>query len=178
MSGVNNAILMIIAPNEFRDEEYLVPKDIFESAEYHIVTASTRTGECIGKLGHVVIAEKTLQDIDVREYCAIIFVGGKGSKGFWDDALCHSIARDALSLGSIVAAICSAPIIFARAGLLAGKKATCFSGDGEQLRLCNAIYNESDIEIDGNVITADGPASAEKFAQAVLGKCDTLKGRE
>jgi hypothetical protein len=43
--------LLVIAPSEFRDEEYAVPKRVLEGRDVSVTTASMAPGECIGKLG-------------------------------------------------------------------------------------------------------------------------------
>jgi len=167
MSGLKK-IVMIIAPVEFRDEEYQAPRAVFEKAGCAVAVASDTAQECVGKFGLRVRPDLQLEVLTVRAYDAVVFVGGAGCKKFWDDPACHRIAREAASLGKIVAAICSAPVILARAGLLTGKKATCFAGDAELLKAEGALYAGRAVQTDGIFVTADGPASAAAFGEAVM----------
>lgn len=168
MSGLKK-IVMIIAPVEFREEEYEVPRAIFEKSGFAVSVASNTAKDCVGKFGMKVTPDLQLAALTVRDYDAVVFVGGKGCKEYWDDAVCHRIAREAASLGKVVSAICSAPVILARAGLLTGRKATCFSGDAEFLKAGGAVYTGRSVETDGIFVTADGPASAAVFGEAVTG---------
>ncbi len=68
----------------------------------------------------------------------------------------------------VVAAICSSPVILAKAGILQNKKATCFSEDKMELINAGIDYQDRNIVIDGNVVTADNVHSALQFAEAVL----------
>lgn len=167
MSGLKK-IVMVIAPVEFRDEEYQAPRAVFEKAGFAVSVASNTAKDCVGKFGMKVAPDLQLAALKVRDYDAVVFVGGVGCKKFWDDPLCHRIAREAASLGKVVSAICSAPIILARAGLLTGKKATCFAGDAEFLKAGGAVFAGRAVETDGIFVTADGPSSADGFGKAIV----------
>ena len=67
-----------------------------------------------------------------------------------------------------MAAICIAPAILAKAGILFGKKATVHPSGIDYLREANAICTEADVERDGNIITANGPVAASLFGQAIV----------
>lgn len=161
---------MIIAANGFRDEEYAEPKEVLENNGVKVITASTVLGIAKGKLGMTTKVDITLKDIKVEDYDAIIYIGGPGSYNYFDDPIAHKIAKESLEKNKILAAICAAPSIFANAGLLKGKTATCFPGEAENLKSKGASYTGSRLEIDGNIITADGPESAKIFGEAIFNK--------
>jgi protease I len=69
---------------------------------------------------------------------------------------------------AILAAICAAPSILANAGLLKGKTATSFPDEGENLKAKGANFTGQGLEIDGRIITADGPAHAKQFGEAIV----------
>jgi protease I len=88
-------VLMVIAPETFRDEEYAHPKEVLESRGARVVTASTRPGTCVGKLGMTAEAEISVAEADALDYDAVVFVGGAGSKVFFDDPYAQALARAA-----------------------------------------------------------------------------------
>jgi protease I len=69
--------------------------------------------------------------------------------------------------GRPVAAICIAPVILAKAGLLTHKKATVFSSEIETIEELGAYYTGMDVTVDGNIITAYGPQSTLRFAKRI-----------
>lgn len=160
--------LMIIAYEQFRDEEYLEPNKVLVENGIYITTASWDTGTAIGKFGTLVNVDITTDEVDTNKYDAIVYIGGPGCKRYWDDLTAHRIAREAIEYNKILAAICSAPIIFARAGVLKNIKATCYKGDAEELEKGGAIYTGNPVEQDGLIITADGPESAISFGTKIL----------
>jgi protease I len=160
--------VMIIAFEGFRDEEYDVPKKILVKAGIEVTTASSKLGAARGKLGMAAKVDITLKGVNVPDYDAVIYVGGPGSYDYFDDPVAQGIAKDAVKEQKILAAICAAPSILANAGLLEGVKASCFAGEADNLKNKGARYSPSGLEVDGKIITADGPAHAKQFGQAIV----------
>ncbi|NQT29198.1 MAG: DJ-1/PfpI family protein [Candidatus Saganbacteria bacterium] len=160
--------VMIIAFNEFRDEEYLEPKKVLEKAGIEVTTASTRVGIARGKLGGQVKVDILLKQIQISDYDAVIFIGGPGSYAYFDDPQALKIAEDCDRLGKVLAGICSAVAILANAETLKGKDAACFVGVARILKDKGAKYNPGGVAVDGKTITADGPAHAKEFGEAIV----------
>lgn len=161
-------VLAVIAFERFRDEEYLVPREAFEQAGIGVTTCASSLGTASGKLGAQVEVDVRLADAGPDEYDAVVFVGGPGSKDYWDDETAHALARAFDEAGKLVCAICSAPITLARAGLLEGRSAACFEGDRAELERAGATYMGAEVTLDGRFITGSGPAAAEAFAHTII----------
>jgi protease I len=159
---------MVIAPEVWRDEEYLEPKIVLEDAKVLVKTASVQAGPTYSKAGMRAIAEVVLAEADPEEYEAVVFVGGAGASVFFDDPAAHELARNALDAGKVVAAICIAPSTLARAGLLEGRSATAFESQEDDLVAHGANYTGEPVEVDGRIVTANGPAAATAFGEAIL----------
>jgi protease I len=168
MTAEGKKAVLIIAYNNFRDEEFLEPKKVLESAGVDVSVASSSLGTAKGMLGATADPDMLIDDINVSDYDAVVFIGGSGSSEYFDNPVAHSIAQEAAESGKLLAAICIAPSTLANAGLLAGKKATSYSSEEGNLRSKGAMFTGSGVESDGNIITADGPSSAEQFGQALL----------
>lgn len=167
-----NKILMIVAPTEFRDEEYFIPKYVFINAGFNVITASKDVNIARGKLGGITNVDIDISNVNVENYEAVVFVGGMGALVYQDDSIINNLILNASSKNKIVAAICIAPVILATSGILKNKNATVFNDkNNEQSKLLNlngAIYTGSDVEVNGNFITANGPLAAEKFAKKIV----------
>ena len=160
-------VLMLIAPETFRDEEYAHPKEVLEGRGATVVTASTRAGTCTGKLGMEAEATLAVSEADALDYDAVLFIGGAGAKVFFDDPFAHALARAARESKRVLGAICIAPSILARAGLLNGWPATAFESQKEDLEAHGAIWTGAPVQAEGHVITANGPEAAREFGVAV-----------
>ncbi|MDY0341273.1 MAG: DJ-1/PfpI family protein [Coriobacteriia bacterium] len=162
-------ILMVIAPEMFRDEEYAAPKEIFEAHGARVTTVSHRAGLCHGKLGMTAEATLAVTDADMADHDAVVFVGGGGAEVFFDDSAAHELATAAARGDLVLGAICIAPSILARAGLLDGVRATAFPTQRDDLIAYGAAWSDGPVEVDGHIVTANGPAAASDFALAISG---------
>ena len=162
--------LFIVALENFRDEEFFVPQKILAEAGIETTVASQKAGKCVGKLGGSVEAVIGLNQINVEDFDAVIFVGGSGSQIFNQNIAAHLIARKAAENNKVLAAICAAPTILAKAGVLDGKQAAVFPDPHYQTILADggATLTCLGVETDGNIITANGPAVAEEFGKKIV----------
>lgn len=163
-----NSILIFLSANSFSEEEYLIIKKVFLNAGKRIFITSDSHTVCCGDNGLKVKADTDFYNVNDKNFSAIVLIGGKGSKDYWDNETLHKITRDFQSAGRIVAAICSAPIILARAGLLTNIPTTCWSEDKNELIKLGINYNDRSVVVEKGVITSDGPRSAKQFAETVL----------
>lgn len=166
-------IAMIIAFREFQDEEYFIPKQILKTAGAEITTSSASLGKAIGGLGGEAEVNILIKDLRVADYDAILFIGGPGAQKYIDDEDCYQVAREVIKTGKVLGAICIAPIILAKAGVLEGKKATVWSSPMDKfgvklLRSSGAVYQSEPVVTDGKLVTADGPMAAKKFAETII----------
>ncbi len=160
-------ILMVIAPKQFRDEELFVPREYFLVRGAKVTVASSATGEIRGMLGRTFSPDAKLADVSATDFDAVIFVGGGGAEAYFDDPVAHKLARDADAGGKVLGAICIAPAILAKAGVLKGRSATAFASVREILVSGGARVMDSACVREGRIVTADGPAAAEEFASDV-----------
>ncbi|MBN1431760.1 MAG: DJ-1/PfpI family protein [Methanomicrobiaceae archaeon] len=177
-------MLIVIAPENFRDEELFEPLAILEEngIEYEII--STEKGRFQGMLGGYATATETitetLQLLDggrgMKHYGGLMIIGGSGSKDYlWGDEELYGIVRHFNEAIKPTGAICLSPVVLARAGVIAGRHATVWP-DREAIRELEkhkALYEDTPVVNDGNFITAKGPEAAAEFgrrmAEAFLG---------
>ncbi|MEM1689741.1 MAG: DJ-1/PfpI family protein [Candidatus Hadarchaeales archaeon] len=160
--------LLIIAPKDFRDEELFHTKEVLEKSGIVTKIASTKKGEAKGMLGGKATAELTIEEVKVEDYDAVIFVGGSGSSIYFSNKHALSIAKEAFSAGKVVGAICIAPVILANAGILKGRRATVWDGDFvKMLEAGGAKYTGKNVEVDGKIVTANGPHAAREFGKKI-----------
>ncbi|GHT47356.1 DJ-1 family protein [Endomicrobiia bacterium] len=161
-------VIFITAPEVFRDEEYYKPKKVFENVGIEVITASTKTGELTGRFGFKTTSDLLIDSINANDFDAIVYIGGGGASVFFNNPHALKLANDFFKQSKPTTAICIASVILANAGILKDKKATVFIDGKEALIKNGAVYTGADIEIDGNIITANGPEVAEKFGKIVL----------
>ncbi|MDD5023271.1 MAG: DJ-1/PfpI family protein [Candidatus ainarchaeum sp.] len=171
----NKKILFVIAPENFRDEELFHTKEVLENFGLECAIASTKIGVCKGSLGKTINSTLTLEQVNSEEYDALIFVGGGGTLTLRNNPTSIKLAKDFYEKNKVIGAICWAPTILAKAGILKGKKATVWFGidseysikTSEVLEKSGAIFINESVVADGNIITADGPKSAKEFGKKI-----------
>jgi protease I len=167
-------VLMIIAPEDFRDEELFHPKEELERAGASVTIACANTAPARGVLGATVTPDIKLDQVKVGDYDAVVFVGGPGSSIYFNDNRALSIASEAFKKGKVTCAICIAPVTLANAGVLEGKQATVWNGNLiGRIESKGAKYVAKPVVVDGKIITANGPAAAREFGRAIA---KALKG--
>jgi len=165
---VDKKALFVIAPENFRDEEFAIPKEILENSGVEVTVASKEKGIAKGMLGMEVEVDKVVYELNPKDFDIIVFVGGTGAATYFNDEKILNFVKEAYEEGKIIGAICIAPSILANAGILEGKKATAWPSERDNIESKGGIYTGSGVEVDGNVITANGPKSAEEFGRKIL----------
>ncbi|MFH8080564.1 MAG: DJ-1/PfpI family protein [Candidatus Aenigmatarchaeota archaeon] len=166
--------LIIICPKNFNETEFQTTKQVL-SQKLSVEVASVIKEECVGMKGMKVKPDKTVSDALKTEYDVIAVIGGSGCFALSDYPEVLEIIRKHVEKGKIVSAICLAPTILARAGVLKNTMVTVYPADWAISLLKNegAHYLEKNVVVDGNIITANGPAAAEEFAKTILKKFET-----
>lgn len=163
-------VLIIIAPEKFRDEELAEPVAALKAAGIGYDIASTRRGTCTGMLGAKATAI-SLDEVDPKNYDGIIIVGGGGSQTYlWDDDLLQPMVRFFHDKMKPVGAICLAPVVLARAGILKGIKATYYESpvSFREMKAGGAVLVSQPVVSDKRIVTANGPAAAKAFADTYI----------
>jgi protease I len=161
-------VVMIIAPKNYRAEELAQPRHVLEQAGHVVTVASTQHGECAAVPQGSARATASLREVDPARFDGVVFVGGPGARVLFDDPDAHRIAREATRLGKVVGAICIAPSILARAGVLRGKRVTCFPSETRELSLAGAVLEAKPVMRDDLLVTANGPEEAAHFGAVLI----------
>ena len=168
----NTEIVLVAAPEEFRDEELFVPEDVFSDAGAFVLTASTTRKTIYGKLGGMTQPDLHIEDIKAGSLDALVIAGGPGARKYlWDNEALLRKVREANDKGKVVGAICISGAIPALAGIMRGRRGTVYP-DPEAIAVLGENgedYVDEGGVVDGNVVTAKGPEYAKDFADTILG---------
>ncbi len=164
-------ILIAIAPEKFRDEELAEPIVELQKAGISFDIASTRRGTCTGMLGTRTTAALAFEEVNPEQYDGLIIIGRSGSQEYlWNDEMLAHLVKFFQKWGKVVGAICLAPVILARAGVLKGKRATFFESPASsfEMKKGGAVIVKSPVVTDSRIITGNGPLAAKEFGEAVV----------
>jgi protease I len=167
----NTEIVLVAAPENFRDEELFIPEDTFSEAGAFVLTASTTKKPISGMMGGTTDPDVHIEDINVNKLDALVIVGGSGAREhLWKDEALMRKVREANEKGKVIGAICISGAIPALAGIMKGRRGTVYP-TGESIDVLNVngeTFVDQGVVVDGNVVTAQGPQYAKEFADAIL----------
>lgn len=164
-------ILIVIAQEQFRDEECFVPKKVFEAVGVKVTVAAEATKTAKGMLGGTIKPDIKISDARVDDYDAVVITGGSGSRKYlWDNKALQKLVTEADAQKKVISAICISPVVLARTGILKGKESTVFKSPDtvSELKEHGAVYLDREVVVSGRVVTGRDPASAEAFGKAIL----------
>ncbi len=157
--------VFVIAPERFRGRELKDTAAILKAKGCKVVVACSSLDEAKGVRGTKIKPDVLLADVKAKDYDAIVFVSGSGARVYFNDATCHALARAGVEQHKVVAAICTAPSILARAGVLKGIHATSWRSRRRDLREHGAKWSSDRVVRHEKIITAYGPRASVRFGQ-------------
>ena len=165
----------IFLADGFEEIEALTPVDVLRRAGADVKTVSVSDELCVrGSHGISVAADITINSVDPDAAEMYVIPGGMpGTNNLFACEELKKLLSDGVGSGKYIAAICAAPSVLGRLGLLEGKKATCYPGFEKYLS--GADYTAQPVERDGMFITARGMGVALEFSLAL---CAALKGEK
>lgn len=156
----------VMLANGFEEIEALAPVDIFRRADFQCDMIGLTSIRVEGSHAIKVEAD-SLFDGDLSQYDLIVLPGGMpGSLNLRDDDRLIAELQKAVTNGKRVAAICAAPIVLDRAGLLAGRRYTCFPG--KEADIASGSHVENNVVVDGPIITSRGAGTSLDFAYKLV----------
>ncbi len=169
-------ILMVLSPQDYQEDELNVPRDHFESNGYEVTLASKGVETATGMNGENVSIDIDIDNLDLSDYQAVVFVGGEGIYYLKlnEDSSYTDLAKKAALQNKLVGAICLGPWILADAGLLQGKDAT--AAETDYIKSKGAVVSDQPVVQDGNIITASGPSASQEFAEAIVAALEESAG--
>ena len=147
----------------FEEIEAISIVDTLRRAGVGVTIAGLQAGAIEGAHGINVIPDTTIGEIEIKRFDAVILPGGNpGYVNLGKDKRVLDAVKTAFEAGNIVAAICAAPSVLAKTGILSGKKATIFPGMESALTGATPIHER--VVVDGKLVTSQGPGTALEFA--------------
>lgn len=160
-------MIVVLLANGFEELEALTPVDILRRKGVDVRTVGIDGRTVTGSHGITVLADMTAEEVDLDMVEAAIFPGGMpGALNLDASPFTDKVISKVNEKGGWLAAICAAPLVLGRRGLLKGKKATCYPGFEEEL--IGATHIREDVVTDGNITTACGMAASLAFANEIV----------
>lgn len=160
--------IAILAEQLYEDLELWYPALRFREAGAEVLIVGTGQGEYPSKHGYPVKADIGIQEVTADQFDAVIIPGGYAPDHMRRNKDMVKLVRNAAEQGKVVAAICHGGWMLASAGVIKGKKVTCFFSIKDDLVNAGAEYRDQEVVKDGNIITSRVPSDLPAFCRTII----------
>lgn len=157
--------IAIIIKDGFEELEALGIVDMARRLDIHCDIVGFDKEYMIGSNNIQIKNDMNFNQLD-ESYDALVLPGGPGAVKLRDDDRVIELIQKYNNDNKVIAAICAAPIVLEKAGIIKGKTITCYPGFEKEIN--SAFYQEAIVQVDGNIVTGKGPAATFAFAFAIL----------
>ena len=160
-------MIIVLLTDGFEEIEALTPVDMLRRAKLDVKTVGVNGKIAVGSHGIPVVCDITADEVDLDKVSMAVCPGGMPGSLNLDAAPFTDKVIEAITKNNgRLAAICAAPLVLGRRGLLNGKKATCFPGFESELT--GATVTGEDFVTDGNITTGKGMEYSLPFAKELV----------
>ena len=155
-------VYVLLAPG-FEEMEALTPVDLLRRAGVETVLVSPDGNAVTGGHAITVSAELSLAQVELKKEDMVLLPGGgAGVEHLGKDARVEALVRAAADMGCWLAAICAAPSLLAKWGLLEGKRAVCYPSWADRVPGAQLLEGEK-LAVDGTIVTGQAAGASIDF---------------
>lgn len=169
---------LVFGADEFEDLELFYPYYRLKEEGITAHVASMKKGTITGKHGYPIEVDVAFKDVNPADYDILVISGGRGPEKMRLDNHALEIARYFFKENKPVAAICHGPQVLISAGVIKGRKATCWIGIRDDVIAAGAYYEDKEVVIDGNLVTSRSPADLHAFGREMIAISNHLQAKK
>lgn len=159
---------LILAADGFEDMELMVPLYRLREIGAEVAVAAEKPCHVTGKHGYTTEADTTFDDVSADQFDLLIIPGGKAPESVRLSETAVAITRQMIESGKPVGSVCHGAQVLISAGVLKGRKATCWKGIRDDVKVAGADYSDQEVVVDGNLVTSRCPDDLPAFCAAIL----------
>jgi len=161
-------MIYVVLGNGFEEMEAIVPVDLMRRAGLEVKTAGIGRRQVTGGHGIPVTADCVLEDVQPGDVDLLMLPGGMGGvESILASEAALALIRAAAEADKYVAAICAAPMVLGKLGLLQGRRATIYPGMEAELLGATPVPGAKAV-VDGRIVTGQGPGAAFDFGLCLV----------
>lgn len=161
--------VVIITGPGFEDPEVIFPYYRLLEEGFHVDIATSNNLEVKGKHGYHFNPTVKFEKLDAKDYDSVIIPGGNEAPDRVRQVeQILKFVKNMDKAGKIISSICHGPWVLISAGIMKGRKATCYPGMKDDLINAGARYKKEAVIVDGNIITSDHPRNLGQWMKETL----------
>lgn len=159
------ASVLVFLAEGCEEIEAVTTIDVLRRAEFQVTVAGLKPGVITASRGVKLAPDTTIDAVDPKDFDAVVVPGGYGGvQNLMANEQALNAIRTANQAGKWICAICAGPLVLEKAGVLAGRRATCYPG----VELQTTQRVDERVVVDGHLITSQGPATSMAFALEIV----------
>jgi protease I len=166
---LNGKRIAILVDNLYQDQEVWYPYFRFQEAGAQVVAIGAKAGETYtSKHGYPIKSDKSYEEVRAADFDGVVVPGGYAPDLIRRHSAANRFVHDMDQQGKLVASICHGPWVLCSAGMLQGRKATCFFAIKDDVIHAGAKYEDAEVVVDGNLVTSRKPEDLPAFCRASI----------
>jgi len=161
--------IAILVDNYYQELELWYPLFRFKEAGAICLLVGAEAGKVYNsKLGYPAKSDESYDQADALTYDGVVVPGGYAPDHIRRHPKANRFVKDMDAQGKLVASICHGGWVLCSAGILRGRRATCFFGIKDDLINAGARYEDSEVVVDHNLVTSRKPEDLPAFCRAAI----------
>ncbi len=154
----------------YQDIEVWYPYYRLKEAGAEVIVVGAKAGETYaGKYGYPIVCEKSYDQVSAADFDGVVIPGGYAPDHIRRYPKANQLVQDLDAQGKLVAAICHAGWVLCSAGILQGRRVTCFSAIKDDVVNAGGRYEDAEVVVDRNLVTSRKPDDLPAFCVAAIG---------
>lgn len=162
------AKVALLIDNDFEDMEALYPYYRLQEAGHTVIVIGPEHATYRSKHGYPLKSDKTPSEISIDEFKALIIPGGQAPDRMRTKPEMVGLVKKAFEKNLVVGSICHGAQMLIEANTLKGRRATCYISVKTDLINAGAMYLDSSVVIDGNLVTSREPKDLPDFGKTLI----------
>jgi protease I len=161
--------IAILVDNFYQEMEVWYPYYRLQEAGAEVVTVGAKANETYNsKCGYPVKSDRSYDEVSASQFDGVVVPGGYAPDHIRRHAKANQFVRDMDRKGKLVAAICHGAWVLCSAGMLKGRKATCFFAIKDDVVNAGAAWEDAEAVVDGNLVTSRKPEDLPAFCREAI----------
>jgi protease I len=161
--------IAILVDTAYQEMEVWYPYYRFQEAGAECVLVGAEAGKVYAsKVGYPATAQLSYEAVNANAFDGVVVPGGYAPDHIRRHASANHFVKEMDAQGKLVASICHGPWVLCSAGMLKGRRATCFFAIKDDVVNAGAIYQDAEVVVDRNLVTSRKPEDLPAFCRAAI----------
>lgn len=161
--------VVIITGPGFEDPEVIFPFYRLQEEGFSVDVVTSNNLPVKGKHGYPLTPTATISDLEKKRYDIVVIPGGlEAPDRVRQVTAILNFVRKMYKEGKIISSTCHGPWVLISAGIIKGKKATCYKGMKDDLINAGGKYRNKPVVVDGNIVTSNHPNHLGEWMKSTI----------